>query len=331
MKSLLLTAFTLFAITCYAQLQVSGKVSDENGQPLPGVNIIIKGTSSGATTDAGGQYTLRVNDAGAVLIFSFIGYQPKEITVGSQSVIDVSMAPDVTSLEEVVVVGYGTSTVKELTGAVSSLKGSDITSINPVRIDQAMQGQVAGVNITSNSGSPGGTLNIRIRGLSTNGDNTPLIIVDGIIYPAEGLNALNPSDVESISVMKDASAAIYGVRGANGVIFITTKQGKKNTNASFDFNGYYGIQETSNKMDLLNATEYAVLKNEAFAAGGQAPPFNNTNLGSGTNWQNKVFQRAPIQNWNLSVTGGSDKSRYSIGGSYMDQEGIIGGDKSGYK
>lgn len=331
MKSLLLTALTLLSITCYAQLQVSGKVTDESGQPLPGVNVIIKGTSTGATTDAVGQYVLQVNDGNATLIFSFIGYQPREINVGGRSVIDVSMTPDITSLEEVVVVGYGTSTVKELTGAVSSIKGSDITSLNPVRIDQAMQGQIAGVNITSNSGSPGGTWNIRIRGLSTNGDNTPLIIVDGIIYPAEGLNALNPSDVESINVMKDASAAIYGVRGANGVIFITTKQGAKNSKPSFDFNGYYGVQETSNKMNLLNATEYAVLKNEAFAAGGQTPPFNNTNLGSGTDWQSKVFQSAPIQNWNLSVTGGADKSRYSIGGSFMDQEGIVGGDKASYR
>jgi TonB-linked SusC/RagA family outer membrane protein len=174
-------------------------------------------------------------------------------------------------------------------------------------------------------------MNIKIRGVSTNLDTNPLVVVDGIIYPVEGLNALNPSDVEAISILKDASAAIYGVRGANGVIFITTKQGKKNSKPSFDFNGYYGIQETAKKINLLDATEYAVLKNEAFVAGGQTAPFVNTNLGKGTNWQNKVFQQAPIQNWNLSVRGGGDKSSYSIGGSYLDQEGIIGGEKASYK
>lgn len=241
------------------------------------------------------------------------------------------MRLDVTSLQEVVVVGYGTSNIREVSGAVSSLKGSDITSLNPVRVDQAMQGQIAGVQITSNSGSPGGTMNIRIRGLSTNGNNNPLIIVDGIIYSADGLNALNPSDIESINVLKDASAAIYGVQGANGVIFITTKQGKRNSKPAFDFNGYYGVQDTPNKINLLNATEYAVLKNEAHVAGGQPPPFNNTNLGAGTNWQNEVFQQAPIQNWNLTATGGFDRSNYSIGGSYLNQEGIVGGEKASFK
>lgn len=331
MKSLLLTAFILLTFTCYAQVQITGQVKDETGQPLPGVNITIKGTSNGTTTDANGRYSFENIESNAVLVFSFIGYASKEVNVNGQGVINVNMTLDVTALDEIVVVGYGTAMSKELSGSVSSIKGSDITALNPVRIDQAMQGQIAGVQITSNSGSPGGSLNIRIRGLSTNGDNTPLVIVDGIIYPAEGLNALNPSDVESINVLKDASAAIYGVRGANGVIFITTKQGKRNSKPTFDFNGYFGVQETSRKMGLLDATEYAVLKNEAFAAGGQAPPFNNTNLGKGTDWQNEVFENAPIQNWNLSVTGGSEKSNYSIGGSYLNQDGIIGGGKANYK
>src|SRR5690606_29409776 len=155
------------------------------------------------------------------------------------------------------------------------------------------QGQVAGVMISSASGSPGGGLNIRIRGLSTNGDNAPLILVDGVPYSEDGLNALNPADIESINVLKDATAAIYGVRGANGVIFITTKQGERNSKPTIEFNGYYGIQETARKLDLLNAHEFAVLKNEAFGAALQTPPFNNTNLGKGTDWQDEVFQQAP--------------------------------------
>ena len=331
MKLLLLTALTFLAVTCYAQLQVNGKVTDEKGQPLPGVNIIVKGTSSGAITDAEGNYAFADLQENATLVFSFIGYNSQEIAVNDRTTINVSLAVDVTSLDEVVVVGYGTAKVKELTGSVSALKGNDIAALNPIRVDQAMQGQIAGMHVTSNSGSPGGTMNIRIRGLSTNGNNNPLIIVDGIIYAPDGLNALNPSDIESINVLKDATAAIYGVQGANGVIFITTKQGKRNSKPTFDFNGYYGVQDSPSKVNLLNATEYAVLKNEAYAAGGQIPPFNNTSLGNGTDWQKEVFQQAPIQNWNLSVTGGFDRSNYSIGGSYLNQEGIVGGDKASYK
>jgi TonB-dependent SusC/RagA subfamily outer membrane receptor len=211
------------------------------------------------------------------------------------------------------------------------VNGEKLTSLNPVRIDQALQGQASGVQISSASGSPGGGLNIRIRGLSTNGDNNPLILVDGVPYSSDGLNALNPSDVESINVLKDASAAIYGVRAANGVIIVTTKQGRKNAKPSLEFSGYYGVQQTTKKLDLLSAREFAVLKNEAFAAGGQAPPFANVNLGNGTDWQDEVFQDAPIQNYNLNLNGGSDKSTYSIGGSYLDQEGIVGGDKASYR
>src|SRR5688572_13619974 len=189
MKSLLLTAFIFLTATCYAQIQVSGLVKDEGGQPLPGVNIIVKGTSTGTTTDADGRYTLQGIESNGTLVFSFIGYQPQEVPVNGQSAIDLTMKVDITSLEEVVVVGYGTTKVKELTGSVSVLREKDISSLNPIRVDQAMQGQIAGMHVTSNSGSPGGTMNIRIRGLSTNGNNNPLIIVDGIIYSAEGLNA----------------------------------------------------------------------------------------------------------------------------------------------
>ncbi|HYG21074.1 MAG TPA: SusC/RagA family TonB-linked outer membrane protein, partial [Ohtaekwangia sp.] len=191
--------------------------------------------------------------------------------------------------------------------------------------------QMAGVNITTASGSPGGALNIRIRGLSTNGDNNPLILVDGIPYSHDGLNALNPSDIESVDILKDATAAIYGVAAANGIIFITTKQGRKNAKPTLEFSGYYGVQETAKKLDLLTAREFAVLKNEAFAAGGQTPPYANVNLGKGTDWQDEVFESAPIQNYSLSMTGGSEKSTYSIGGSFLDQKGIVGGDKASYK
>jgi TonB-linked SusC/RagA family outer membrane protein len=331
MKTKLLALLMTLSLVGYGQSLLKGRVTDENDQPLPGVNVLIKGTSQGTVTDANGEYSLNSVSSDAVVILSFIGYTPQEIPVGGRTSIDVKLIPDSRTLEEVVVIGYGTTTQKELTGSVSVVNGEKLTSLNPVRIDQALQGQASGVQISSASGSPGGGLNIRIRGLSTNGDNNPLILVDGVPYSSDGLNALNPSDVESINVLKDASAAIYGVRAANGVIIVTTKQGRKNAKPSLEFSGYYGVQQTTKKLDLLSAREFAVLKNEAFAAGGQAPPFANVNLGNGTDWQDEVFQDAPIQNYNLNLNGGSDKSTYSIGGSYLDQEGIVGGDKASYR
>lgn len=331
MRLKLLAFLLTLSLASYSQSQVKGTVTDENDQPLPGVSVLLKGASQGTVTDVSGAFTLQGIPSDGILVFSFIGYTPKEISVASQTTIAIKLMPDVQALQEVVVIGYGTSTVKELTGSVGSVSGKDIAAINPVRVDQAMQGQVAGVNVTSASGSPGGGMNIRIRGLSTNGNNSPLILVDGIPYSPDGLNALNPADIESIDVLKDASAAIYGVLGANGVIFVTTKQGKRNTKPTLEFNAYYGVQETAKRLSLLNAREFAVLKNEAFASGGQTPPFSNVNLGKGTDWQDEVFGQAPIQNYNLNVTGGSEKSTYSIGGSYLDQKGIIGDDKASYR
>lgn len=331
MKSKLLALLMLLSLASYGQSALKGRVTDENDQGLPGVNVLIKGTTQGTVTDGTGEYVLDQVSPDAVIIFSFIGYVSQEIAVASRTTLDAKLLPDIQSLQEVVVVGYGTTTVKELTGSVSVVNGEDLTKLNPVRIEQALQGQATGVQISSASGSPGGALNIRIRGLSTNLDNNPLVIVDGVIYSTEGLNALNPSDIESINVLKDATAGIYGVQSANGVIMITTKQGKKGAKPSLEFNGYYGVQETTKKLNLLNATEFAVLKNEMYAAGNQTPPYNNVNLGAGTDWQDEVFEQAPVQNYNLNLSGGSERSTYSIGGSYLDQEGIVGGDKASYK
>lgn len=309
---------------------INGKVTDlQSGEALPGVAIRVKGSTRGAVTNLDGFYSLQAKPTDT-LAFSFIGYLAEEVLVGNRVTINIQLAPDVETLSEVVVVGYGTSTKKELTGAVSVLNAENMQALNPVRLEQALQGQVAGVNITTASGSPGGAANIRIRGISTNGDNNPLILVDGIPYATDGLNALNPSDIESVNILKDATAGIYGVRAANGVILITTKKGRKNAKPAFSFDAYYGQQRTSRKLNLLNAREFAILKNETFAANDQAMPYTNPELGEGTNWQDEVFQRAPIQNYNLSVTGGSEKTTYSIGGSLLDQEGIIGGDKSGF-
>lgn len=278
MKKLLLILMLCMSYGAALAQTVSGRVTSMlDGEPLPGASVVIKGTTNGTVTDIDGRYQLQVADSDATLAFSFIGYNTHEEALGGRSTVDVVLMEDITSLQELVVVGYGTATKKELTGAVASVSSDNIQALNPQRIDQALQGQVAGVNITSASGSPGGAMNIRIRGISTNRDNNPLILVDGIDYSVDGLNALNPSDIENVTVLKDATAAIYGVRGANGVIFITTKKGKLNTKPVLEFNGYYGVQETSKKLNLLNAQEFAVLKNETYAGGGLTPPYNNTN------------------------------------------------------
>lgn len=329
-KLLLILLLLLPAMVMAQERRVTGTVSDENGDPLTGVNVLIDGTTMGTVTDLEGKFTLNVSPSDQ-LRFSFIGYTTRLVQVGNQTVLTISLEPDVISLGEVVVVGYGTSTKKELTGAVSTVDGDRVERQNLPRLDEALQGQIAGVNVTTNSGAPGGSANIRIRGLSTNGDNDPLILVDGVIYNSEGLNALSPADIESVTVLKDGMAGIYGVRAANGVILIETKKGKRNSAPSFSFSGYYGIQEAARKLNVLNAREYAILKNEAFAAGGQTLPFNNVELGEGTNWQDEVFDSAPIQNYSLTVNGGSEKTTYSIGGSYFGQEGIVGGDKATFE
>ncbi|MGB3183412.1 MAG: TonB-dependent receptor [Cyclobacteriaceae bacterium] len=331
MKQFLLIAFFL-SLAQLAQAQtVRGTVTGSDGEALPGVNIRVENTTQGTTTGIDGNYSLNAS-SDDVLVFSYIGYVTETIPVGNRTVIDLQLLEDLQTLSEVVVVGYGTSTKKELTGAVSIVNSKTIDELKPQRIEQALQGQVPGVVINSASGSPGGGLNIRIRGLSTNGDNAPLIVVDGVIYEDDGLSALNPEDIESINVLKDGTAGIYGVRAANGVIIIETKKGKRNSKPTISLSGYYGIQETSRKLDLLNAREYAILKNETFASGGQAVPFANVDaFDNGTDWQDQVFESAPIQNYNLNVTGGTDKSTYSIGGSFLDQEGIVGGEKSGYQ
>jgi TonB-linked SusC/RagA family outer membrane protein len=229
----------------------------------------------------------------------------------------------------VVVIGYGSQKKREVTGAVSVVDSKTLEILKPIKIEQALQGTVAGVNVTTTSGAPGAALDIRIRGIATNGDNRPLTIIDG--YQGE-LGLLNPNDVETITVLKDAQAAIYGSIGANGVILITTKTGKKNAKGKIAYNTYTGFQETTRKLPVLNATQYALLLNESYANGGKALPFPDVSgLGKGTDWQDEVFSKSvPVYSHDLSFSGGSDKMTYAVSGSHLDQEGIIGGAKSGF-
>ncbi|MFL1896320.1 SusC/RagA family TonB-linked outer membrane protein [Aquimarina sp. 2-A2] len=314
----------------YAQeIQVQGNVKDNDGLNLPGVNIIVKNTNKGEVTDFDGNYSIGNISRGDILVFSYLGFASKEITVGNNTTINVILEEDSESLEQVVVIGYGTQTKKEITGAVSIVSSETIEKLNVVQVEQALQGQVAGVNITSQSGAPGSNATISIRGVSTNGDNRPLILVDGNVI--EDLSVLNPNDIESINVLKDATAGIYGVRAANGVILITTKTGRRNQELKFEFDSYAGFQETTRKIPVLNATEYGLIINESFTAGGGSPQFSNISLlGEGTDWQDEVFKTAAISSVNLNASGGTKKSTYSGGLSYLTQDGIVGRGKAGF-
>ncbi len=310
-------------------VQIKGKVIDSDGMPLPGVNILVKNSTNGVMTDFDGDYVLQNVTRGSTIIFSYIGYITQEITVEQNFVIDVIMEEESQSLEQVIVIGYGTQVKKEITGAVSVIGSETIEELNAVRVEQALQGQVAGVNITSQSGAPGSASTISIRGITTNGDSRPLILVDGNVI--EDLSVINPNDIESINVLKDATAGIYGVRAANGVILITTKSGKKNQELKFELDTYTGFQETTRKIPVLNATEYGLIINEAFAAGGSTSPFPNVAaLGEGTDWQDEIFRTAAISNVNFSMSGGGGSSSYSAAASYLTQDGIAGGSGAGF-
>lgn len=334
MRSILsFVVLVLFSSGLLAQtgdpIQASGTVTDMTGMPLPGVNVIVKGTSRGTSTNFDGEFSLSVPQSGT-LVFSYLGFQPKEVVVTSAGPITVQLVEDASALEEVVVIGYGTQTRKEVTGAVAVVGSETIEEQNPVRIEQALQGRVAGVNISSTSGSPGSASTINIRGISTNGDNRPLILVDGARI--EDLSVLNPNDIESINILKDATAGIYGVLAANGVILITTKTGRKNSDLRVNVDSYVGLQETTRKLPVLNATEYGAIINEAFVAGNQAPPFPNLrNLGMGTDWQDQVFRQALLSDVNATAYAGGEKSAYSIGLGYLDQDGIVGGSAANFE
>lgn len=323
-KLLSLFALILTMTVCGQNVNVTGTVTEAaTGQPLPGVNVILKNTSIGASTDFDGNFTLNDVSLNSVIVISYLGFISQEITIVNDQPISISLIEDAESLNEVVVIGYGTQRKKEVTGAVTVLDSKAIEKLNPVRVEQALQGQVAGVTVTSNSGSPGSGSNIRIRGISTNRDARPLILVDGNVI--EDLSVINPSDIKTINVLKDATAGIYGVRAANGVILITTKSGRKNSELKFQIDSYAGFQTTSNKIDLLNPTDFAIYVNDA---ADQTEFFVYPQ--KGTDWQDEVFRTAAISNINVSASGGTEKSAYSFGISHLDQDGIVGASKNNY-
>ncbi|MBN7802882.1 TonB-dependent receptor [Algoriphagus aestuariicola] len=323
---------TLLFVVCTSEqsmaqtLRVEGVITSSTGETMPGVNVLIKGTTTGTASDVDGNYSLSVPSSESVLVFSFIGYVTKEVTVGNASTLNVVMEEDLASLSEVIVVGYGTQERAKVTGAISSVGAEDISALPVTNLAASLQGRAAGVAVT-NTGSPGTDPIVRIRGIGTVGNNDPLYVIDGM--PAGGLNQINPADIESVEILKDAStAAIYGSRGANGVILVTTKKGKVGK-PMVSLDAYYGSQKAWKTLDLLNKNQYLAFGTELLENANQPLPARFGDLGEfanvETDWQEEMFRTAPIQDYNLSVAGGTENAIYNFSLGYFAQDGIMRG------
>ena len=330
MKVFGLSIMLFFVITFgFSQVyDIKGTVKGTDGIPIPGVSVVLKGTMRGTSTDFDGNFFLERIAKGSTLEFTSIGLKGLSVVINNGNFLDIVMLEDTQQLNEVVVIGYGTQKKKDVTGSVSIVDAKTIDELKPIDATVALQGTTSGVSVNRASGSPRGKFNILIRGVSSNGNNEPLVIIDGY----EGaLNSINPEDIESLTVLKDAQAAIYGIKGANGVVLVTTKSGRKNTPIELKISSYLGIQQTTKKLDYMNATEYAALLNESYAVNGQALPFPNlTILGKGIDWQDEVFKNTPVYNVNSSVSGGGEKFSYYFGASHLHQDGIVASDKSNF-
>ena len=320
-------------VTAPADQVVKGLVTDQDGHPLPGVTVQVKGLSRGVTSNPDGKFSISVPGPDAVLILSSIGYDPKEVTVGNNTTLQIILTASASKIAELVVVGYGEQKRGSLTSAISSLSAKDFEAQPVNRIDQVLQGRVAGVQVTNSAGSPGGAVRVRIRGAnSINGDNSPLYVVDGFI--GAELFAINPDDIENIQVLKDAAAtAIYGSRASNGVILVTTKKGSTG-HMKVNFTTRLSSSQVIKKMDLLNAAEFASTVNERADVLGTTKPFTDDQIAGfkrngGTDWQDEIFRTAPAQEYLLSLSGGNGKTGYFISGNYLDQDGVI--NNSSYK
>jgi TonB-linked SusC/RagA family outer membrane protein len=313
------------------QVAITGTVIDGSTmEPMIGATVQVKGTTRGTATDANGKFAVEAS-AGDVLVFSFIGYLPQEVAITTQTVVDVTLAMDVQNLEEIVVVGYGTQKRAEVTGAISSVSSEKLNALPSAGLDEALQGRAAGLTVIAN-GAPGNAPTMRVRGISTVNDANPLYVVDGVVTTT--ISNINPSDIESIEVLKDAStAAIYGSLGSNGVIMVTTKKGKSG-DVVVDFAGWYGVQYNNNRYDVLNAAQYE----EYATSGAFGTPAVYTNpiyadrlagigpsqlQGGETNWQDELYQKGPMQNYDLSLSGGGENSTFRLSAGYLNQRGIV--------
>ena len=311
------------------ELSVKGTVKNASGEPIPGVTVVVKGTSKGTITDTDGSYSLPGVSGDAVLVFSFVGMKPREVPVDNKSQINVFLEEETIGIEEVIAIGYGTVKKSDLTGSVGVVKSNQLDQQTNSNLGTAIQGKIAGVSVESSGGAPGSGMNLQIRGAGSLNNNNPLILVDDIAVTT--MNNINPNDIESLQVLKDASAAaIYGSRAANGVVLITTKSGKKGPvriTASVDI----GAQEVGKTLNLANTSEWTKIITEATGAAGKSAPaiaINPEEPGEGTDWQDEVYRNALIQNYSVGATGGSDNLNYNISLGYLDQDGIV--DKTDY-
>lgn len=354
----------LISLTAFSQdITITGKVMDEqSGSSLPGASVTLKGsTTIGVTTDADGKYSIKVPSSAQVLVFSFIGYSAKDVAIGNRTVIDVSMTSDVSALEEVIVTGYGSQSRRDITGSVTTVNAKDLQSVPATTFAQQLQGRASGLNIV-NDATPGGNATVRIRGFGTIGNNDPLFIIDGV--PTENQGNLNPNDIETIQILKDASSAsIYGSRAANGVVIITTKRGKIGKPV-ISFNAYYGTQKAYKDVEALNARELGEYLYLADKYAGKTPSHGQYTYGpngeitlpdyvfpskgkegtpdvdpakyslvpgniyaitkaADTNWWKELTSSAPIQNYQLSASGGTENSRYALSVGYFSQDGVV--------
>lgn len=313
-----------FALT--AQTNVRGKVTAaDDAVGLPGVNVQVKGTTRGTSTSADGTYGIELQANENVLVFTFIGYKPQEVEIAGRSVVDVVLEPEATALDEVVVIGYGVVRKSDLTGSVSSIRGQDLTTVPSINPIQSLQGKVPGLQVASTSGAPGAGSYVRIRGIGTFNDASPIYVVDGVIL--QNIDYLNAADIQSMEILKDASAtAIYGARGANGVILVTTKRGSGLAGAYPVINAQveFSIQDLPKKIDLLNGKQYAIVRNKI-----NPGTYNNVDAVPNTDWQDEIFRTAPMHNYQISISGGADKFQYYTSLGYFKQDGII--HKSNYE
>ena len=303
-----------------AQTTLTGKVtSADEGEPLPGVNVILKNTNKGTATDYNGNYTIEIpaDIENPIIGFSFVGYIPEESVVGNRTMVDMELSPDLSTLSEIVVVGYGTLRKSDLTGSVASIDSETLTKIPALNAAEALQGKVAGVQVTSSSGEPGASPRIRIRGVGTFNNASPIFVVDGVIL--DDIDFLNANDIQSMEILKDASAtAIYGNRGANGVVIITTKIGEAGQPTQITVNSEYSMQVLQRRVDMLSGPEYAEVLN-AINPGS----FNNPNAAPNVDWQDELFEAAPIQSHQVAISGASENNQYYFSLGYFGQEGII--------
>ncbi|MGN6164177.1 MAG: SusC/RagA family TonB-linked outer membrane protein [Flavisolibacter sp.] len=332
--SVLFVLQAFFSPALAQTIQVSGKITSKStGEALTGATVTVKGTSIATITDAEGNFQINAPNRNSTLVVSYVGMTSQEIPIPANGAINVQLVQSASvNLDDVVVVGYGTQRKANVTGSISSVKAKELENVPNGRIEQALQGRVSGVTIMQNSGQPGSSSTIRVRGITTFNNNNPLWVVDGVVVDAGGIGYLNQSDIESIEVLKDAaSAAIYGTRAAGGVILVTTKKGRSGKPV-VSYNGFYGVSAPAKVLDLLNATQYAVLRNESSVAAGKGVVFNDvSSLGVGTDWQKAIFNNSARRYLHeISVSGGTERSTFYLSAGIQNQEGIVATDISNY-